>query len=153
MISINDNIHCRLLSISDAEELYDIVNFSRNYLTNLVWVNSATLESTEQFLKIKSDTLSGDTLYGIYVDHILVGTIEFRYTDDIGYWLRHDYRNKGIMTSVVNVMTKIKGANKELLAKVQYSNEVSKKILANAGFKCIRTDEEFLYLKRASVKN
>jgi RimJ/RimL family protein N-acetyltransferase len=152
MIKINDKIHCRFLSINDAKELYDVVNFSRNHLTNLVWVKSATLESTEQFLKIKSDYNSADELYGIFYEKRLIGTIEFRGTNDIGYWLRHDYRNKGIMSIVTKMMTEIKGTHVELLAKIKHQNEYSRKILTNAGFRFIGEDKDFLYLKRPISK-
>src|SRR5690625_233454 len=104
----------RMLSVKDAEDLFNIINQSRDYLRKwLPWVDDTTsVEDSISFIK------NGFQIYaersaitaGLFYKGKLVGVVGFNHLDwqnnigEIGYWLAQTYQGKGIMTRAVKAL-------------------------------------------------
>ncbi len=148
-IKISDDIYLKGPLDINAEELYTLIDDSREHLQNLVWVQSATLASTIEFLKMKS--ISKDKLKGIYYKGHIAGNIEFRDKGsniELGYWLGYEFRGKGIMKTVVKQTADDLAKTHSISAKVKLLNKTSFAILNNAELHEVSRDEEWIYLLR-----
>ncbi len=129
------NITLRTPKVTDADELYAVVDANREHLTNLVWAASATRLSTEKFLATVPST---EKLKLILLDGRIVGMITLRKEQyrfqSIGYWLAHDVRRQGIMTAAVKEILKSVPKNHFVEAHIRPTNIASQKVLAANGF-------------------
>lgn len=146
-------IHLRKAKVSDAEALYQVIDESREHLTNLVWAADATLESTREFLANVSKF--GERFRLIEVDGKIVGTITLRFhklvnTWLIGYWLSHNARGKGIMKEAVRQMVEPQTLAMVIYATVRNKNMASQKILLANHFQVVSQDDEWTTLVRYS---
>jgi len=142
-----------LLKVEDAHSVYRLIDESRSQLKNLVWSQTATLESTTNFIdyKIKSP----DNIYGIYSDDNLVGVLELRKKQDmleLGYWVGSKYRGQGFMKIAVKQLVDIESKNYTITAHIREKNQASYKILQYAGLIFDHVElwegEQWVHLKR-----
>lgn len=122
------------LRVGQASELYLVIDKSRAYLKNLVWAADATEKSTHEFLTAKA--ASADTVYGIYVNADLVGTLELRDRDgvyELGYWLGVGHRGQGVMVQAVEPLVTVKKYIKPVTAHIRAGNHASMSVLTRSG--------------------
>lgn len=151
-VSTKTFLTIKLLVITDAAQLYQLIDQSRMQLTNLVWSQSATLESTITFLENK--LASSDKVHGIFQNKKLVGVLELRKKEDmfeLGYWVGTKYRGRGIMKTAVKQLVDHQVKYHAIIAHIRQSNEASLKVLTNAGLKYDHTEmwqgEPWIHLK------
>lgn len=110
-IQVNDRTFLRVLSLRDAEMLFQLTDQSRAYLKEwLPWIDQTkTIEDSKTFITtslLGMDKRQSITT-GIFYDHELIGVVGFNRLDhankvgSIGYWLGEEYQGKGIMTKAV----------------------------------------------------
>ena len=143
----------KLLSLSDSAQLYQLIEESRLELSNLVWSQSATLDSTINFLKNK--LASSDKVHGVFHHENLVGVLELRNKEnnfELGYWVGTQYRGKGIMKAAVKQLVDKEIKKSTIVAHIRQCNQASLKVLMNAGLTYDHTeiwqDEPWTHLKR-----
>src|SRR5699024_9916411 len=110
-IHVNDRTFLRVLSLRDAEMLFQLSDQSRAYLIECFSCidQMKTIEDSKTFITTSllgmDKRLSITT--GIFYDHELIGVVGFNRLDhankvgSIGYWLGEEYQGKGIMTNAV----------------------------------------------------
>lgn len=112
---VDEEISLRMLSIRDADALFQLTDQSREYLREwLPWVDETkTIDDSRSFIKNSFQIYaerSGLTA-GIFYKGELAGIAGFNSFDwknqigYIGYWLSADYQGHGIMTRVVRALT------------------------------------------------
>lgn len=133
-----------------ADELYGLIDESREGLKNLVWSQTATPDSTLAFTQEKHT----GKRYGIYQGHglksVLVGVLELRdkhVSWELGYWLGTKYQGKGIMKKVVKKIVD-ETVDRPVIAHIRIGNEKSKSVLEYAGLREYQRDAEWIYLIR-----
>lgn len=136
------------LNASHAEELYRVIDDSREALKNLVWAEKATLTSTRMFI---SHVRGVRNL--IVVNGEIAGMIETWLPDEdgfmtLGYWLSRKYRGYGIMQLVVKYVSDMIVERAPIKAKIKNGNRKSYRILASAGFTPYGTNREWTYFLR-----
>ena len=143
-------------SARDTKELYDLIDRNREHLTNLVWVKSATLQSTWEFLDGVECAL--ETFRLIVVNGKIAGCITLRHSHEtsmIGYWLGHEFRGQGIMKAAVKEM--LKGVDRPVRAQIRCTNLSSMAILEDFGFmitnKFLKENEYWIDLVRYPIYN
>ena len=142
-------IKLREMTVDDAEELYSVIDNCRADLSNLVWAEAATLESTRTYLRIASAV---EKLRAICVDGQIVGCITLRFgvdADEIGYWLGYD-RGCGLMKHAVKLM--IADHDKTITARVKSKNFASQAILKSANFKIVNETDDWIFFEKASYQ-
>jgi ribosomal-protein-serine acetyltransferase len=105
---IDDEIYLMLIRERDAEELFNLVDSSREYLREwLPWVDGTKdVDTSREFISAaKKQFAEGKGFQaGIWYKEKLVGIIGFHgismnnRNSSIGYWLHNDYQGNGIMT-------------------------------------------------------
>lgn len=130
----NHGIRLRRASTSDAETLYELIDRSRENLSNMTWAATATVESTYKFL---SNLVYTEMFRLITLNEEVVGVITLRPRDkesyEIGYWLDNLSRGKGVMKEAVRQMTAL--SRYPVHARVRSGNTASIKVLEENGFK------------------
>ncbi len=111
---VNEDISLRILSIRDAEALFQITDQSREHLRQwLPWVDETkTVEDSRSFIKNSFQLYADGTglTTGIFYQEVLVGVAGFNKYDwknrigYIGYWLASAYQGHGIMTKTVHTL-------------------------------------------------
>ncbi len=107
-IKVDNEITLKNLELSSAETLFDLIDSSRDYLSEwLSWVDE-TLHLNDSILYIQSvsgqDMFNGRSVFEIWYKNELAGLIDFHAGNkinmsvEIGYWLGEKFQNKGIMT-------------------------------------------------------
>ncbi|WP_096272115.1 GNAT family N-acetyltransferase [Paucisalibacillus globulus] len=108
---VDDEITLRLLTETDADELFQLIDYSRDHLREwLGWIDrTKTVHDSKQFIQTCTkihEKRQGLTL-GIYLHDKLAGVIGFNTIDwtnrigVIGYWLGSNFQGEGIMTRAV----------------------------------------------------
>lgn len=145
-------ITLRSLTEVDAPMVYSLIDISRSNLKNLVWSGSATLESTAQFIREKSQ--STHKIFGIFHQDNFTGVLELRDLGDVwelGYWLGTPYRRQGIMKMAAKMLVSQVVAKKPVTAHIRVTNIASYKTLCYAGLVRSYTKmwegEEWLHMK------
>ena len=111
---VTDQIQLRLMEKHNATELYELIDFNREYLREfLQWVDGTqSVKDIEAYIKSNALRLAerDGIALGIYYSNKLVGMVDLINIDDnilsteVGYWLSKDYLGRGIMTKCVEVM-------------------------------------------------
>lgn len=111
---LDDEIELRMFRLSDASEVFALVDGSRTHLRAwLPWVDQQQrITDTQTFIKDALDQyVQGEAVHvGIWYHRVLVGVIGFHRIDqpdrvgEIGYWLGEAYQGKGIMTRACRAM-------------------------------------------------
>lgn len=150
LYKIDDDISLRLLNVSDAEEFFELISHSKDYLKKwLGWLdNTNTVEDSREFIRF---TLKGlienegypKSLAIIYKGEI-AGTISFNDINKshkigvIGYWLGEAFQRKGIMSKALKAMVDY-GFNELDLNKIEIrvaeENRKSRALPEKLGFK------------------
>ena len=106
---INDRHKLRLLHISDAKELYELININRTYLRQwMPWLDSTNnAADIENFIRSTLNQFANNEGFAAAIcekDRI-IGIVGLNRIDAdnrsgyIGYWLAAPFQGKGIMTS------------------------------------------------------
>lgn len=111
ILEVDEELTLRMLSIRDAEPLFNLIDTSRDYLKEwLPWVAAnKTVSDSEKYIKDSFYTYANQTdlRAGIFLNEELVGVLSFNEIDlrnkiaTIGYWLGKTHQKKGIMTRSV----------------------------------------------------
>ncbi|OIJ14327.1 alanine acetyltransferase [Anaerobacillus alkalilacustris] len=113
--NIDEDLSLKLLEVKDAESLFKLTNYSREYLREwLPWLDTTTnVEDTIEFIKISlkgfSENKSLNTVILFKGD--IVGVAGYNNinwanrTAYIGYWLGEGFQGNGIMTKVAKALT------------------------------------------------
>ncbi len=139
----------RRLVVTDSSELYNQIDSNRLYLTNLAWTATATINSVTDY--VVATNASNDELYGVFVDDSLCGCVTLRDKGDhkdIGYWLAHQHRERGVMKRAVALVTS--AVDCPITARVLHDNIASRRILLANGFVEQSSDEMWRYFVLAS---
>ena len=113
---VNQDLSLRLLSGLDADELFILIDESRDYLREwLPWLDDTrNVSDSRTFIK-QSMTLFNNRVgltFGIFFKGELVGVGGFneyvwkKKIGYIGYWLGERYQGNGIMTQVISSLTR-----------------------------------------------
>ena len=112
-LEIDTGTYLRLLNVSDAGRIFQLVEQNRAYLSEwLPWVPSTkTVEDTQAFLEhVEVSHASKKGLHcGIIFQDQLVGLVGLRfsaedYVANVGYWLSAHASGEGLMTRAVQTL-------------------------------------------------
>lgn len=114
-LEVNEDIYLRMLSARDAEDMFTLIDTSREYLRRwLPWIEETKqVEDSLEFIKhtfYAYNNRQGLTA-GIFYRDTFVGVIGYNRLDftnhigTIGYWLGEKYQHQGIMTKTVAAIT------------------------------------------------
>lgn len=108
-VQISDRHHLRLLMLSDAAELFSLIDANRAHLKAwLSWLSTTqTVDDTRHFIRLATERAQKNQGFAaaIVYDAAIVGVIglhDFRLSDrssSIGYWLARSHQGKGLMTT------------------------------------------------------
>lgn len=139
----------RELTPDDAAAVYAQVDASRDYLANLTWAHSASLQSVTQFIQAAIASPSRK-VYGIFEDGEFCGCIELRQFQDhceIGYWLGYAFRGRHVLQGALGEL-KNQVSWEHMTAKVKHNNHRSYHILHSIfNMEEVRQDETWRYLQ------
>lgn len=111
--SVSDTIQLRPVAISDAKELFHLVDANRAHLSKwLAWVGGTrTADDTVEFLKSATGSHAAETVFAIIFKGRLAGIISWRFVErvtkrvSLGYWMAAEFQGNGIMAACVNYLT------------------------------------------------
>ncbi|WP_373894329.1 GNAT family N-acetyltransferase [Virgibacillus natechei] len=148
LIDVDEELYLRLFAIGDAEDLFRLIDDSRDYLREwLAWVdNTTTVDDSRGFIEHTLRTYEAESEWtaGIFYQGKLVGTAGFNSFDwtnkvaYIGYWLAEGYQGKGIMSRVCRALTSYAFHELQLnkvTIRAAYENKKSRAIPERLGFK------------------
>jgi ribosomal-protein-serine acetyltransferase len=157
---INDFHKLRLLHISDAEELCELISANSNYLRQwMPWVDSTNnVAHSENFIRSTLQQFANNEGFAAAIceDDRIIGIVGLNRIDRdnrigyIGYWLAKHYQGKGIMTSscqlLINYAFDTLNLNR-LVITCATENQRSRAIPLRLGFthEGIIRDAEWLY--------
>ncbi len=113
--NINKQITLSMVELGDADEIFSVVDSSRNYLRHwLPWVDSNTSSAdTRNFIKFALQQYADNV--GLHCciryENKVAGIIGYHRIDwsnkttELGYWLGVNYQGRGIMTKCCKVLT------------------------------------------------
>lgn len=111
IIEIDEALILRRLVLSDAEDLFNLINTQREYLGEWLLFVKYTREiaDTEKFINsnLKKPEKERENVFAVVFENETVGIIGTRNTDlicrktEIGYWLSQDKQKRGIITRSV----------------------------------------------------
>lgn len=112
---ISETLLIRTLAISDATELYNLVDNNRIYLRQwLPWLDvNVSVKDSEEFIAATLDQHSRGLGFqcGMFVNAMLVGMVGYHpinrtsSTVVIGYWLAENMQGQGLVTNCVEFLT------------------------------------------------
>jgi RimJ/RimL family protein N-acetyltransferase len=148
-----DRIKLVELEISDAHEVYQCVDFSRPHLKNLIWAETATLESVQDY--IRSTIENGNKMHGIRkIDtNEFVGVIELRNKTlhcEVGYWI--DIRHRGNKYASEALRKVIDETGVYVRGQVRLENLRSQGVMKRAGMiEDYRDDKNIYYMSEIRI--
>ncbi len=114
IIKISDSITLKQIELSDAQDIFTVIDSQREYLGKwLPFVQFTNkVESTENYIKSVIDAPKDKREYNFVIHYKdqFVGLIGFKDTDkinrttEIGYWLSKSFQKKGIVTQSVKAL-------------------------------------------------
>jgi ribosomal-protein-serine acetyltransferase len=114
---VNDRIHLRLLTLQDADAVFQLTDTSRQYLREwLPWVDSTrSVDDTRRFIQFSLNQLAANNGFqvGVCYRGELVGCLGLHGIDwqhrltSVGYWLGEPFQGRGIMTDAVRAVVNI----------------------------------------------
>jgi ribosomal-protein-serine acetyltransferase len=112
---IDDDLYLKLVDLEDAEDMFLLVDTSREHLKEwLGWVDfTKKIEDSKEFIQgcMRSYAENKSMTTVIFYKGNAVGTAGYNTIDwsnktaYIGYWLHKDYQGNGIMTRVAKALT------------------------------------------------
>lgn len=143
MIQVTDRIYMRFITPQDALVVYANIAASRDHLRNLAWADTATLASTAEYLRQVTQRPQ-DIVMGLFYqpneDQSMrfAGMLEFRYQSrgvyQVGYWLSHTCRGRGIVTNALAYALLNFHGLRVVTAKTLQLNTKSQALLKKLGF-------------------
>lgn len=115
-IEVDENIHLRMFTIKDSEELYVLTMKNKEHLRKwLGWIHPYySIEDSKNFIRHSLDLAvknGGIPLgFAVLYKNKIVGTIDFHSVNQanrsasIGYWLAETHVGKGIMSKAFQAM-------------------------------------------------
>lgn len=112
ILKIDENLQLELVKLSDAQDIFEVVDSQRKYLG--AWLPFVPfikeIADEENFIKSNLETLeqTKNYVFCIRKSGKLVGLISFFNTDllnqktEIGYWISQKFQKQGIVTKSVN---------------------------------------------------
>lgn len=146
---IDEKTYLKILELKDTEELFELIDKSREHLKNwLPWVDfTKTVADSTDFIKgtLQKYASSNGFSVGIWHEGKLAGTIGYQEMSklhksvSIGYWLGEGFQGKGLMTKACKEL--VHYAFQELNLnrieiRVASENHQSKAIAERLGFMC-----------------
>ena len=146
-LTIDSNTELRPLEISDAHEVFNLIDAQRKYLGKWLTFVATTKKAsdTEAFVKsvVRKPKECKEHTFTIRYQNKLIGLIGLDPTDirngttEIGYWLSEVYQKQGIVTKSVQRLCEFAFHDLELnkvIIKCAVHNEPSKNIPKRLGF-------------------
>ena len=113
-IAIDEKLYLRLLTVQDAEDLFQVTDANRAHLKEWLPFLDFTqkVEDSKSFIENSLAQFAANNGFqtGIYYENQLVGMIGLHKVDwtnratSIGYWLAKDVNGKGIMTKATRAV-------------------------------------------------
>ena len=129
----------RPFKISDALSLQENINDSSVYRYTLRIPYPYSIDDAKKFISSKN---KNELSFAIVSENKIIGGIGFdsmeKHKANIGYWLAKKYRNYGIMTLAIKLLSNygLKELNlKRIQAIVFVKNKASERVLQKCGFK------------------
>ncbi|HAK47164.1 MAG TPA: N-acetyltransferase [Spirochaeta sp.] len=154
-IKIDENILLSQVKLSDAADIFYIIDTQREYLGKwLLFVeHTKTVKDTEAFLKsvIEVPEDSAELVFVIRWMGTLIGLIGFRNTDkanrrtEVGYWLSEDFQKRGIITKSLKCLVEIAFEERNInriALRCAVRNDASKNVALRAGFRFEGTERK-----------
>lgn len=121
---IHDQLTLRMLKMSDAKALYQLITESRSHLRKwLPWMDDGvTLAYCKELIdnNFLAHASRSSLMVGVFYEKKLVGIVTFNkynwrsHIGYIGYWLGKAYEGKGIMTAAVRALIRYGFTNLQL---------------------------------------
>jgi ribosomal-protein-alanine N-acetyltransferase len=134
----------RPVTLNDAESLYELQQDIETK-RNLIHVPKSIASARSDIIKNRRKNKTFHESFIIEMNGQIAGEISFRQTDEynkakarISYWIAKAYRNKGISTKAVKIITKyafIKYKLVRMEANVRTFNKASARVLEKAGYR------------------
>jgi ribosomal-protein-serine acetyltransferase len=152
-IVVDDRITLAVLAESEADELYNLVDRNRQYLSEyLPWAITNKLEDSRVFIqKVRRDRVAEtDYGFGVYVDGALAGHVSLMHlssqqTPEIGYWIGEEWKGQGITTKVAEKITRLAMADlgiDTIIIKAATTNAASNKIAQKLGYEQFSVEQD-----------
>jgi ribosomal-protein-serine acetyltransferase len=113
-LPIGDDAYLRLLGRADAEELHELIEANRSYLSRwMPWAGRQSFEDTLGFISRTEEQLAANDGFqaAIVRGEEIVGVIGYIGVDwqnrstHLGYWLGERHQGRGTMTAAVRTLT------------------------------------------------
>jgi ribosomal-protein-serine acetyltransferase len=166
-IEVNNEVKLREIQMSDAPDIFSIIDCDRLYLRKwLPFVDyTKIVDDTENFIKNVHAAPADikELTYVILYNNKVVGLVGLRSTDranhksEIGYWLAENMQGKGLVTlscqKLIELCFNVLKMNR-MQIKVATENYRSKKIPFRLGFRFegIEREGEFLNGKHVDIE-
>lgn len=133
------------LSLNDAEIIFETIDKERHYLREWLPFIDYTKDIQDTYTYISDILETSCPVFKILYDGHFAGMIGFKDHDsfnhraEIGYWLRKDFQNKGIMKTCLNILLDFGYTYLNLYRiqiRVAVDNIKSKKLPEKYGFIC-----------------
>jgi ribosomal-protein-serine acetyltransferase len=115
MLKLKNNSYLREFTVSDTDELFNLIDSNRKYLsTYLAWVKNVNHPvDTEWFInKCTEEGREGFPTFGIFIDEKLAGVISYHVINkankrtSLGYWIGKSFSGNGLVTMSVKALLK-----------------------------------------------
>jgi ribosomal-protein-serine acetyltransferase len=112
-LSLSNGCHLRLLEESDVDQLYELIDTDRAYLSRwLPWAPDQTRQGTRDFIRGTRRQLADNNGFQMAIvrDRRIIGVVGFHAVDwthrstGIGYWLAEGEQGHGTMTTAVRAL-------------------------------------------------
>lgn len=155
MITVNENITLRLISLADAGDIFYTIDSQRDYLREWLPFVDYTKQESDSLAFVQGVIDRQEKNYIIRENSKFVGLIGFKDIDtvnrkaEIGYWLSQDAQGKGIVTQSVKSLLRMAFEEMELnriQIKAAVDNQKSRRIPERLEFRFegIERDGELL---------
>ncbi|MDY0404150.1 GNAT family protein [Virgibacillus sp. 179-BFC.A HS] len=145
---VDEDITLRLLNFDDTDELFGLIDTSRDHLRQwMPWLDTTKEpEDSKQFIDSAYQSYANrqSLIAGIFYRGRLAGMVSFNSLDwanrigSVGYWIAQNYQGKGIMTRSVRGLVDygfhVLGLNR-IDIRAAYGNKKSRAIAERLGFR------------------
>lgn len=155
IINVDEDTILRQLELSDADDIFKIIDSQREYLGK--WLpfveRTKALSDSEAFVRsvVDAPENKAELVFTIQFQGTFIGLIGFRSTDlgnkrtEIGYWLSMHYQGKGIVTKSLKRLCDFAFNEKDINrieVRCASGNIPSKNIPLRMGFKLEGTERD-----------
>ena len=133
----------RRLAVTDAPAYFNLVERSQDGLQIFPWIRDFDLEKAEDRItrRVSINKQNTITLYGIFKDDLLVGSVEVDHKNarldghELGYFMDDQHRNCGYMKEALTKVIELHKDESPYYADVLDDNAASLWLLWGLGFK------------------